>query len=271
MEYRIRPWRKDDVPALTGLWSSVFGDTEAFAEMFLNALPRLGNGFVADYNGLAVSAAYVITDIRADTGTSSELCAYLYGVATLPNHRERGLAAALCAECLRYSRELGCEIFYTQPAEAALFPYYANSVGTNLTFFGRTCREAAAADKKKHSVSALTAGQYFSAREQFYKGNPHIVLSEDCIDFEKQLCRLNDGDLFLVDSVPVAAYVENDFLKISEMLCEKADISHIASALCDYVNQNCYQIRLSDSSGEPFIACTAHSLPENFYWGITFD
>ena len=43
-DFELREYRRDDVPALSALWTECFGDGPGFTEKFFAALPGMGSG-----------------------------------------------------------------------------------------------------------------------------------------------------------------------------------------------------------------------------------
>ena len=271
MDYQIRQWSENDIPALTEIWCSVFGDPEPLARKFLALLPKMGLAFVAEQDGVPVSVCYSVTGLTAEFVGYSCRCAYLYAVATLPAHRGHGLAAALCRECAEAAVNTGCHFLYTRPDTAELFSYYERVIGLSRISYCKTIDAPAAIDTRVHTIQPMSVSDYFEGRERFYAGRPHIVLSPECLEYEKSLCLAYDGNLFSVDSIPVAAYIEGGRLVVREVCCPSQQMNAVISALCSYVNQNSFSLRLPSDSGELFIESNLEKSLSDFEWGIVFD
>ena len=55
-----REIRPDDRKALVSLWVRVFGDAPELVEAFLDLLPEMGTGVMAEENGELLGAAYLV-------------------------------------------------------------------------------------------------------------------------------------------------------------------------------------------------------------------
>ena len=82
-----------DIPALIGLWKTCFGDSEEFIRLFFDtayAPERCRCVFPDEKPGAAL--------YWFDVCCREQKMAYIYGVATAPEHRGKGLCRALMAD-----------------------------------------------------------------------------------------------------------------------------------------------------------------------------
>jgi len=135
----IRLSRPGDDAALQHLWQVAFGDTQTTIDDFFSHLYQPGNAIVWAEDEIVASAIYLL-----DAGTfppSANKAApgrvlrasYSYALATLPDHRGRGLGAAVTTAAIRRSAELGFDCNLICPAEEGLFAYYTR-LGYHHTF-----------------------------------------------------------------------------------------------------------------------------------------
>ena len=116
----FRVMQPADLPALTALWQEVFGDSAEFAKTALGQFAGADNVFVAEEDGAAAGLLCAVpVSCRGRKG------AYLYGVATRPEYRGRGLAAGLMEHAAGQLRARGAEFLALVPAQQSLFDYYA--------------------------------------------------------------------------------------------------------------------------------------------------
>lgn len=103
---------------LKGLWKTVFGDTDAFLDAFFSIAYSPDRCRYLTEGEEIVSALYWF-DCEYEGGT----LAYIYAVATGPNHRGKGLASRLMAQTHTLLKELGYAGAVLKPAKG-LFPFY---------------------------------------------------------------------------------------------------------------------------------------------------
>ena len=90
--------RPGDEPGLRELWKRVFGDSDAFLDLFFREIYVPGMAALVEEGGRIVSAAYCVPFGEAR---------YIYAVATAPEHRGRGYFSRLMAYMLYDLRERG--------------------------------------------------------------------------------------------------------------------------------------------------------------------
>ena len=78
--------RPGDEPGLRELWKRVFGDSDAFLDLFFREIYVPGMAALVEEGGRIVSAAYCVPFGEAR---------YIYAVATAPEHRGRGYGKAV--------------------------------------------------------------------------------------------------------------------------------------------------------------------------------
>ena len=103
---------------LKQLWKTVFGDTDAFINTFFEIAFSPDRCRFIEENGKIVSALYWF-DCEYDGGK----LAYIYAVATDPNHRGKGLASRLMTQTHDHLKTLGYAGAVLKPAKG-LFPFY---------------------------------------------------------------------------------------------------------------------------------------------------
>lgn len=104
---------------LKALWKTVFGDTDAFLDAFFSIAYSPDRCRYLTEGDAVVSALYWF-DCEYEGGK----LAYIYAVATDPNHRGKGLASRLMADTHAHLKALGYAGAVLKPAKG-LFPFYA--------------------------------------------------------------------------------------------------------------------------------------------------
>ena len=103
---------------LKQLWKTVFGDTDAFLDAFFSIAYSPDRCRYLTEGDAVVSALYWF-DCEYEGGK----LAYIYAVATEPNHRGKGLASRLMAQTHAHLKALGYAGAVLKPAKG-LFPFY---------------------------------------------------------------------------------------------------------------------------------------------------
>ena len=99
-------------------WKTVFGDTDAFLDAFFSIAYSPDRCRYLMEDDAVVSALYWF-DCEYEGGK----LAYIYAVATDPNHRGKGLASHLMMQTHEHLKELGYAGAVLKPAKG-LFPFY---------------------------------------------------------------------------------------------------------------------------------------------------
>ena len=104
---------------LKQLWKTVFGDTDTFIDTFFQVAFSPDRCRYVEENGNIICALYWF-DCAYDSGK----LAYIYAVATHPEHRGKGLASQLLNDTHAQLKALGYAGAVLKPANG-LFPFYA--------------------------------------------------------------------------------------------------------------------------------------------------
>ena len=90
-DFELREYRRDDVPALSALWTECFGDGPGFTEKFFAALPGMGSGVAAVRGGEILGAAYTLNAQELVCGEGARRVGYIYGVGVSARARSQGV------------------------------------------------------------------------------------------------------------------------------------------------------------------------------------
>lgn len=110
----------DDMRQILYIWKTCFGDEDEFIHSFLARYYFKDCAFVQRVNDQIVAMAYLIP-----CNTELGLTAYQYGVATLPEYRQRGLASKLILSTIGECKKQGFNALFIIPAECDLKNFYA--------------------------------------------------------------------------------------------------------------------------------------------------
>ena len=197
---RIRRAAAADLPVLTRLWQTAFGDPPELIGAFYHRFPPQAAAWVVEVNGTVVTAAHLLGG-RLHTADGTTLpCAYVYAVSTDPAQQGHGYASALMRRFAAEADANGC-VLYTLPAEASLYAWYRSVMGTTQTARGARLRIARAPDMQRPPViERVSAQEYAALREQALRGRAHVELSAALLAFQADLCDLCGGALVRIAS-----------------------------------------------------------------------
>ena len=140
-DMRIRRAAPADLPVLTRLWQAAFGDPPELIERFYRRFPPAKAAWVVEAGGCVVTAAHLLEG-RLHTADGGVLpCAYVYAVSTDPAHQGNGYASALMRR-FAMDADVSGRVLYTLPAEASLYKWYQEVMGTTQTARGERIRIA---------------------------------------------------------------------------------------------------------------------------------
>jgi Acetyltransferases len=145
-----------DILALSNIWRVCFTGDLSYIDSFINScLSYTVSWFLLSENKpvslLSLIPSYALLPLSEDQNEfpkilniqstpqiahSSKLSrgAYIYGVATLPEHRGNSYSRMLLNKALDHSRETGLDYIIVKPAEESLFDFY-NKVGFETTLY----------------------------------------------------------------------------------------------------------------------------------------
>ena len=262
----IRRCAPGDAPGLAALWHRVFEDPEELALDFLRLLPELGGGVLAEVENKVIGAAYIVTALSL----GSLRPAYLYAVAVAPEYRGLGLGKALTRSAAALGRELGADFICTLPANAGLYPWYEQLIGTRCALYRKQerfpCRAGGA-------VVPLSAEEYGERREALLAGLPHLSLHPAALRFEQCNCRRFGGDLLAVGDGIAAVYRDEDGLAvIRELLCPAPSRRReLAAAAGAALGAERVELYTPAPEGRAFLAAEPGFVPPDCVWNLCFD
>jgi GNAT superfamily N-acetyltransferase len=262
----IREIRPEDSAALITLWHRVFGDPEALAASFLRLLPEMGGGVAAFAGQELAGAAYIVTGLTV----GEKRAAYLYAVAVFQAFRGLGLGQRLSKAAAELGRARGADFVCTLPAEAGLYDWYENCIGTRCALYRH--REEIPA-REGPALFPISPALYNARREELLSGLPHLTLSEAAIRYERQNCRCFGGDLYAVGDGIAAAYTEGGRAVLREVLCpDPSDRPELAAAAAGFLGcRGALLYSPGCPEDAPYLAAEPGAVPANCVWGLAFD
>ena len=149
----------EEQPALQALWQRVFGDGPEVTEAFFRFFPPEVHTRVIGAPGPIASMASWIP-VTLCTRDAAQRGAYLYAVATAPEHRGRGLARTLLGELEQALAGAGMDFACLCPAERSLYDYYG-AQGYEAAFY---CTRFHAQTGQESALTPVDAQTYRSVR-----------------------------------------------------------------------------------------------------------
>ena len=151
--------------SLKRLWKTVFGDSDAFLDSFFRIAFSPDRCKYLEENGETVCALYWF-----DCSFEGGKLAYIYAVATHPEHRGKGLATHLMADTHTHLQSLGYAGTVLKPAKG-LFPFYER---LGYTTSGYISRFSASAGTVPAGIKELSAAEYGRLRCAYLPKNAVI-------------------------------------------------------------------------------------------------
>ena len=108
---------------LKALWRTVFGDPEAYIDLFLEHRFRPEQTLCVFEGGRPVSMLFLLP-LEMASGGRSYPAQYVYGVATGPAYRGKGLSSGLMERAQEVLIERGGALSVLVPAQPPLFSFY---------------------------------------------------------------------------------------------------------------------------------------------------
>ncbi|MBR0353213.1 MAG: GNAT family N-acetyltransferase [Oscillospiraceae bacterium] len=266
----FREYTPGDIPALTVLWTDVFGDTAEIVTCFFRVLPEIGSCFVAECNGEIAGMASVLTDQRYVNGESCVPCAYIYAVAVDLRYRGAGIGAKLSRMAEEYGREHGAEIIATLPAEDGLYAMYEKTLGLKKTLRHRKIFAVADHTAEAFPLTPASPAAYNAKREELLAALPHVSVSDESIEYLKTLCKENEGDIYVSDTCCAACYVNHKEVFFTELLCSDEERKRLLAGGAAFKNAAGAFCFIPCNDGEKSLAYDGGELEPDTVWNSTF-
>ena len=217
-DVRIRRAAAADLPALTRLWQTAFGDPPELIDAFYHRLPPETAAWVVEADGNVATAAHLL-DGWLHTASGAVLpCAYVYAVSTDPAQQGHGYASALMQRFAADADASG-RVLYTLPAEASLYAWYRSVMGATQTARGERLHIKREPDMQcLLDVEPVSVQEYSALRERVLQGSAHVELSAALLAFQADLCDLCGGALVHIADGCAVVERDKERLVIKELL-----------------------------------------------------
>ncbi len=196
---------------IISLWSNAFGDKKDSVAKYLDTL--LKYFLVYEEDGIVKGMLSVLpVNLNEKNG------GYIYAVVTHPDYREKGICRALM-ESVKADKNY--DFLVLVPQNKGLFDFYEKMDFTAVSFLKKD-KILVSNEVEGYSLKTITAKEYETKRNEFYKNQEFIKWDGAMLEFAKGMY----GGIFfeiLKDekSVGVAfIYTEKKTVYIKELLCE---------------------------------------------------
>ena len=213
----INPPVPAQIPALRTLWKKAFGDTDAFLDVFFSTgyAPERCRCITAQEGVLA--ALYWL-----DMTCEGQNFAYIYAVATDPDHRGKGLCRCLMEDTARVLKEAGYQ-------GAMLVP---QDTGLRVMYSKMGYLPAAPIEESFHAAGSLPVSaegiscEDYAARRKDFLPEGSVMPGNEALVFLNRLAQFYAGAGFLA-----AVSQEPEHLRILEYLGSDDKIPALIASL----------------------------------------
>ena len=283
-DFKLRPWRREDMPRLATLWHDAFGDDEDYIETFNSMfLLKPGGCIVAETAGKLVSAMYIMDGPKLCLPGGERLSsAYTYALATDPAWRGRGIGTAVYKACVTTALERA-DAAFVLPAESELYPFYEKAAGCATLGAVREAHLTPDAfdGLAKTPLELLLPEEYELRRESIMSQKPHGVMTDDFVVLQAYHMARFGGGFFAAGSAVATVEMAGDICRVVELLAPDGDGMAALAAIADAFPAKNYLVRspvFMDGPGSlrPFQLAALRpgltpSLFDGFWWGFAFD
>lgn len=248
--------KKNDLPALTKLWQTCFGDSVAAISEFWKVFDHIEVFIARENTPVAMLCALPVTFF--DECGEGHRASYFYAICTEKAHRGKGISRRLMEFA---EANVKSEFVFLTPASEELFGFYRKS-GYETACYHHSYQIAAAGKAK---IQPIDAAGYQNLRQ--------MQLYADFVSYGDRLIALQSG-LYRIETKDTiccaAAEKHGDELLIKELL---PDAPEAAAALAAHLGAKSAVVR-TEGGKTPF--AMAKSLcdlpcPERAYLGLAFD
>ena len=200
-----------DLPFLQTLWHRAFGDPAEFTDIFFRKGYSPDRCRILYQDDLPVTVAYWFDCLWED-----EKCAYLYGIATAPEHRGKGFCRNLLEQLHQELTSLGYAGAVLVPAGESLFSLYGKLGYSSFC----PMEKLTVLPGKAIAVKQAPADSYDFAP------TGSVRHTKNALNFLTSYCKLYEGKCFRFWGA-----VENTTLYIQEFVGDSAQLPGICAGL----------------------------------------
>ncbi len=280
-DLHIRPWRREDLPRLTQLWQTAFGDSLEYIDAFRSHFLQPDSCLVAEADGRAVSAMYILDGplLFPPDGTALS-SAYTYALATAPAYRGRGIGTAVYRACVAAALERA-DAACVLPAEPSLYPFYEKAAGCRpVSYVREGVIPAGELSLSGRPAGLISPGEYYLRRKSLLRGTPYAVVSGPLLQMESLQMQRAGGGFVSLEGDIAAVEMDGGLCRVLELISPTGSWRSLLEALAVRFPAERYAVRTPvyfPGPGEirPFmlaaLAPTAPVPPVGLWWGLALD
>ncbi len=269
----IRLMKDGDTPRLRELWKKVFGDGDAYIDVFFRNLYRPGAGVVAEEGGEPRAMGFLV-DIGRYRGAE---CLVTYAVACDPLFRNRGYGGEISRRLYEMSGPGGVIC----PAEESLFGFYSRRTEYKTEFF--VTEKSFLRGGLPHpegEIIPMVEEEYGVIRETLLAGRPHIEFNMNALRHQREICDLSGGDMMKLELPSgiccAAAECCGGVVTVKELLAPEGEIESAAALIMEKYGGERVTVRtpsVSSGKAHPFaMGKRGYSPGDPLPWyGFAFD
>ncbi|MBQ7816635.1 MAG: GNAT family N-acetyltransferase [Oscillospiraceae bacterium] len=262
----------NDIQKIKELWVQIFGDSENFAQFAANICPPDGIYLVKDNEEIA---AMVIAGI--DLFAYDKKGFYIYGLATVPQYRGKGLAKQLVEYVCEDKFKNGYQFCITQPAQESLFEFYKK-----LGFEGTTYLRKATIDIKRNlwataSFDTATATRFKEMRGKFSE-DEIIHFSPKGYEKFAEYIYSEGGSTAETKNGYCLYFEDKDKIIVRDLFAQSTQHATVLlQAIRERTGKEVFEIQLSQNSqlflgeGKLYPHCVVKNLDKELYANLMFD
>lgn len=212
MTFRVSTY--GDLSQLKNLWELAFHDTEDYIDNFFDSYASADKIFVAEENGeILAMTAWFGSNFHRDKEVYR--FAYLYAVATHPDHEKKGIASKLLAFIYLNLKEQGFHGVTTVPATASLHNFFGrNGFQDYFTYHKTSLSHTTLRYNPQQKTQKLTATQYKFLRDAAFAHHQHLLSTDESdtehsvfpyisldvegFAYQESVCELSEGGFYWI-------------------------------------------------------------------------
>jgi len=180
-----------DIPKIRHIMSAVFGDSSFYLDLLFK-IKYNNNVVVCEIEGEVVASAFLLP-----TKMGIHPCSYVYGCATLPPFREKGIMKMILDFSYDYICSLNQCALFLVPASEELSLYYQR-LGYSSFFFHNESHfelfDFKVSLEKKYTLEKIDFLEYYEFRSHFLTGQHAILWDSAHFELvEKEYARTKGG------------------------------------------------------------------------------
>ena len=245
--------QQEEVPQLQELFRLCFGDGPAYSDQFFNYFYRPEEFLVLREEGQLRAMGGLLPLTLTEPDGRQVKAAYLYALATHPDHQGKGYARTLLTYAHFYLRGKR-DCLLSVPARPDLHPFF-QKMGFAECFpvlEGELLPPAASTEEGQ--ARALDGAAYDALRESLLAGTHHVSYGPFA-GLQKRLCDLSGGALLALElpEGPGCAAVEHweGTAFIKELICPPQAVSSALALIARTVPAGHYLLRAPVRPGAP--------------------